>query len=322
MIRCLAAATVVALIFLGPQTASAQAITPPSVTQTHTDVNVTVQAPPPDPAVIADSSMQSFQAIIVQLIAPTFIKWTRDVLAVSDVVTQTPPDMTYGNGAIRSKAEFLRNIAMAFLGLAVFVLGINITLRQEYAWGRIIMAVCFAATSLYWWQAGIDILNATNRAIAAPSVQDIIGPHLTLPSITANPIEAFGPALLVIVYCIVGLMLILAAWMRIALIDVLIVIGPLALMTMATMESSRFSTAYITTSVGTLFSQVMIVICLSVSPALAAAGSGLASTLIALCILWLAKSAPSLVTGAVRSGGSSAGRIGLIMVLRRALLRF
>lgn len=322
ILRCIAGTALGVLLLLAPRAADAQQITPPSVTQTRTEVNVTVQAPPPDPEVVAQSSTQSFQAVLVQLIAPTMVQWTKDTLGAENVITQTPPKMTYQNEAIRSKSELMRNVAMSLLGLAIFVLGVNIALRQEYGWGRVLMAVAFAATSLFWWQSGIDMLNTINQAIGAPSAQEMIGPHLTLPAIGTDPVKAFGAALMVIVYCFVGLMLILSSYMRIALIDVLIVIGPLALMTMATMESSRFSSAYIVTSVGTLFAQIMVVVCLSVSPALAALGTGIGSTLISLCILWMAKSSTSLVTGAMRSsGGGGIGRVGLLMVVRRALLR-
>src|SRR3954466_12053043 len=80
-------------------------ISPPSTTQTHTDVNVTVQAPPPDPKAIAEAATESappaVQAIIVQLVAPTLSKWANDAMGVPDFIKTTPAGLTYNQSGVR-----------------------------------------------------------------------------------------------------------------------------------------------------------------------------------------------------------------------------
>lgn len=304
-------------------TTDAQVVTPPSTTQTRTEVNVTVQAPPPDPEVVAETSTQSFQAIVVQLVAPSLVKWVNDLLNMPDFLRQTPPELTYNHPGVQRFVTVTTGVAVGLLGLVLFGAGALLSLRQEWHVPRVIAAAIFAATSLVFWHMGIDLNNGINAAISAPSAADIIRPHLTLPAITANPVEAFGPALLVIVYCIVALLLLVSAIFRLATIIILIAIAPLAILCMALPQTERFWSAYIGLAVGTLFSQIMIVTCLALAPILSVVGSSVASTFISIAVLMLARQAPGMLTNATtRSPGGGAMRMGTLLLLRRALLRF
>lgn len=315
---CVVAGCLVALLFVVPSAHAQANLTPPSVV--HTDVNVTVQAPEPDPEVIAQSSTQSFQAIVVQLVAPSLVGWVNDLLNMPDFLRQTPPDLTYNHEAIQRMLGLTTAAAVALLALAVFGAGAIVSLRQEFPIGRLIGALFFSAGTLAWWHIGIDINNAINTAISAPAITDIIRPHLTLPTVTSDPLAAFGPALLVIVYAFVALMLLVTAIFRIATIDILIVIGPLALFCMALPQSERFSTAYISLAVGTLFSQIMIVICLALAPVLTVIGSSVATTFISIAILMLARQAPTMLTNATtRTPGATLAKISVLMIARRLL---
>jgi hypothetical protein len=292
-------------------------LTPPqNVTVTN---QVTVVAPEPDPEAIAEASTQSFQAITVNLIAPTLVSWVDGMLDVPDFLRTTPPDLTYNHPAVRGLSELARLGAGALLALFVLGFGISHALGQQPSPGRFLFAAVLAFFELIWWQIGIDLTNAINGGISAPAIRDVIRPHLTLPAITADPVAAFGPALLVIVYAVVALLLLISAAFRLGLIDILIAIGPLALLCAATEETSGLYQTYTRISIGTTLSQIPMVVALSLAPILGALGTGIAGTLLGLVVLLLARQMPSLLVAGGR--GSTAGRIATTLVLRRLILR-
>lgn len=305
----------VVLAQVGPGSPIVEPPKPPPVNVTNI---VNVQAPPPDPQAIADASTQSFQAIVVQLIAPTLVGWANDLLDVADIFRTTPPDLTYNNAGVRALADQVRLVAFALIGLAIFGVGAAYALGQQPAWGRLLYAVVLSAGDLVWWQWGIDLNNAINGGIAAPEVKAIVKPHLTLPTLTTNPVEVFGPAVLVIVYAIVALLLLLSLAFRLGLLDILIAIGPLALVCSATEQSQGLFQTYARLAVGTLFSQVLIVVCLKLAPIVGGLGAGVVGTLLGIVILLLARRMPSLLSSAGAQGGS---RLLPLLLIRRLVLR-
>lgn len=295
-------------------------VSPPAPAPNVTVRNeITVTAPPPDPQAIADASVQSFQAVVVQLVAPTMVKWVDDLLNVPDFIRTTPPDLTYNNPAVKQLADQVRLVAMAMVALVVLALGISHMLGQGASYGRGIYAVILAAFDLLWWQIGIDLNNGITNGIAAPPIRDLIKPHLNLPELTSDPAAAFAPAVLVIVYAVVALLLLISLAFRLGLIDILIAIGPLALLCAATEQSSSFQSRYVGLAVGTLFSQVGIVLALRLAPILGTMVSGVAGTILGIAVLLLARQMPSMLAGASRSGGGV--NLGALVLLRRAILK-
>ena len=303
-------------------------ITPPSTTQTHTDVNVTLTAPPPDPKAIADAAVESappaLQSIIVQLVAPTLAKWADDAMNVPDIIKTTPPGLTYNQAGVRGLAENVRNVALALVALAIFGVGVSGMLHGERpAIGRLLWGAILCIGNLVWWQWGIDLNNAISAGINAPAMASIVKPHLAIPSLTANPADAFGPAVLVIVYAIVALLLLISMVFRLGMIDILIVLGPLALLCVTTEQSNRFAQTYTGLAVGTLFSQIPVVVALSLAPVIGGLGGGVAGTLLGIVVLLLARQMPSLLANRMSSGsGAGRGAISVAVVaLRRALAK-
>jgi hypothetical protein len=283
---------------------------------------VTVQAPPPDPQAIADASTQSYQSIVVTLIAPTLVSWVDGLLNVPDFIRSTPPDLSYRNSAVRGLADIVRTAAMGLVVLAVLVVGISVMLGGQIPdnVGRLLFGVMLSASDLLWWELGIDLNNAINAGITAPPIADLIRPHLSLPAVTADPVAAFSPAILVIVYAVVALLLLVSLAFRLGLIDILIAVGPLALLCASTEQSQGLYQRYVTLAVGTLFSQVLIVVALRLSPILGTLVSGVAGTILGIVVLLLARQMPSmLASGGARQGNSMS--IGMLLLLRRAILR-
>lgn len=322
-VGCLALAVV--CVALVPATVSAQGspIVPPAPVQTRSEINVTVQAPPPDNAQISSASATSFEAILVNVIAPTAVDWANDLLNIPDIIRRTPPDLTYDNGAVNTMLGVTSGAARDLIAVAIFALGVVIALKQRAEPGRLLFAVMNSLANLAWWHMGIDMANAINDAIAAPATADIVRPHMQLPDLAADPVKAVGPAAMVVVMCVVTLLLFISAAFRLGLIDVLIVLGPLGLLCGAVGEASAamaFYSRYLTLSVGTLFSQVLIVVCLKLAPVFGVMGSGIAGAILGISVLLLARRLPGMLasTQAERSG-SFVQRIATTVLVRRFL---
>lgn len=291
----------------------------PAPIQTTTKVEVTVSPPPIDPQATAEASAWGFQGIIVNVVSPTLVKWVDGLLDVPDFIRTTPPGLTYGNEAVKGLAGQVRLVALGLVALAIFAVGVAHALGQQPSFGRLVFGVVLSVGDLVWWQIGIDLNNAITNGIASPPIRDIVKPHLTLPAITSDPSVAFGPAMLVIVYALVALLLLISLAFRLGLIDILIAVGPLALLCYSTDESSPLAQTYTRLAVGTLFSQVLIVIALRLSPVLATLVAGIGGTILGIVVLLLARQMPSLLASAGRNG--STGRTVMMLVLRRVLLR-
>lgn len=297
-------------------------VSPPNSPPITVRSEIVVQAPPPDPQAIADASTQSYQAIVVNLLAPTLVSWTNGLLNVPDFIRSTPPDLSYRNPAVRGLADQVRLVAMSMVVLAVIAMGISVMMGGALPEniGRLIFAVGLSATDLLWWELGIDLNNAINAGITAPPIADLIRPHLSLPAATADPIAAFAPAVLVIVYAIVALLLLVSLAFRLGLIDILIAIGPLALLCGATEQTQGLYQRYIGLAVGTLFSQILVVVALRLSPVLGTLVSGVAGTILGIVVLLLARQMPGMMASAGMRQGNGMS-VGMLLLLRRAILR-
>jgi len=293
-------------------------VTPPLTTQTQTKVDVTVQAPPPDPKLIAEASVTSFQAVVVDLLAPTLVGWVNNLLDVPDIYRVTDPGLTYQNDGVRSLANQVRTVALGLVALALVGAGLSHMLGQQLALGRVLFSVVLAIGELTWWEWGVGLNNAINNGISAPDVKSIMKPHLTVPTLTTNPVEAFGPAVLVVVYAVVCLMLLVGLAFRLGFLDILIAIGPLALLCKATPQTDGLYSKYVALSVGTLFSQVMIVVALKLAPIVGGLGSGIVGTLLGIVVLLLARRMPALLSSATNQ---DRGTFAPLLLLRRVVLR-
>jgi hypothetical protein len=309
-------AAIVLFLQIGP---GGPVITPPQNVTVQN--NVTVQVPEPEPQATADMAAWSFQGIIINVMAPTLVSWANSLLDMPDFVRTTPEDLSFGNSAVRALAEVIRNVAYGLIALILLGWGIAKTLGQEPPYGRPLFGAALAAGNLVWWEIGIKLNNAINNTIASPDLPSIVRPHLALPALAASPSEAFAPALLVVAYAVVVLLLIAAMAFRLGWIAILIVTGSLALMCKGADQTDRFAETYIGMATGALFGQVMVVIALKLAPVLSFGGNGIAGTLLGLIVLWLAKSMPGLLSSRFAQSSGGIRPMAALMFLRRAVVR-
>lgn len=297
-------------------------VTPPQSSTVTVHNEVTVQVPPPDPEATAEMAGQSFSGIVVSIIAPTLVGWTNSLLDIPDFFRNTPPDLTYRNPIVREMQDLARRASLALLGLAILGWGVQFVTRGfvEGPW-RILIGLVLAAGNLVWWQWGIELNNAINNAIAAPTVGSLVRPHLTVPTLTNDPATAFAPTLTVIATAIVYLLLLFSMFVRLCTVDVLIAVGPLGLFCKAGEATERFYETYVGWSVGVLFSQIMVVITLKLATVMGSLAGGLAGTLLSLGILLLARQMPGVLASKFSQPRSGGGLIRNLAYLRRLVGR-
>ncbi len=282
---------------------------------------ITVEAPPPDPEAIADASVQSSNAIVVQVIAPTLVKWANDALDTPvDFIRRTPPEWTYDNSAVKKLADLIKNHALALVALILIVWGFAKLLGQQPTLGKPLYGVLLCIANLTVWQIGIQLNNAICDSIHAPALSELVRPHLQLPTLTSNPVDAFGPALLVCIYAVVAILLTISQAFRLATIDVLIVAGSIALLCKSSEYSDTWGQRYQTLAAGLLFSQVLVVVCLTLAPVLGGIGSGFVATVLGVSVLLLARKIPGWFASSPQQGAPGVGLF-KTLVLRRFLAR-
>lgn len=299
---------------------------PPSSSSTSTHIDVTVQAPPEDPKAIAEAATQSSDAVIVNVLAPIPVGFVKGAIgSFPNVWTQTPPNLTYANGDLSRLAGVVRDGSLALSGLAVFALGMKLAFTRTAPTGRLLFGVVMCLGNLVWWKVGIDLNNAINQQISAPTLASLLNPGMTLPKVADGTIptpDIVASAVLAAVFAVVGFLTMFSLLARLALIDILIVVGPLALICFASEESASWGTMYARTAVGLTFSQVLITVAFLVAKVLGVLGtSGVLGAIVGIAVLLTIRGLPSLMaSGRMTAGPSNSAAFGAILAFgRRAL---
>jgi hypothetical protein len=295
-------------------------VPPPEVTVRN---EITLTAPDPDPEKTATMGSWAISGFVVNVVAPTAVDWTNALLDVPDFVRTTPPDMSYGNQVVQAMADLVRKVALALMALtiAAWAYQAMVTHSGEGA-GTVIYGTALMLGNMVWWRWGIDLNNAINNAVAAPELGSIVRPHLTLPyqGVEGDPTKAFAPAIVVFATFIVTLLLVVSMFARLAFLDFLICAGALALFCKTNDNASHIANTYTGMAVGTLFSQVAVVIMLKLSSAHGFAVGGIAGTILTLSMVLLARSMPGLLSSRFSQSGGGIGLRTLIL-LRRLVIR-
>lgn len=287
----------------------------PAPIESHTTVenHVTVQIPDMDPVVVREASGEAAGGVLNTVIAPPPIQWANDLLGLENIWTQTPDKMTWNNDAIRKLAQLIQGVALLLLAIALTALGIMIMIGREdvSALKRPACAAIMVLGSLVWWQWGIQLNNAINSTINSPTLPSLIKPHLTT---TIDPAAAVGTVAVLVVYAVTALLLMFSQLFRLGLVDILIAVGPLALITYATSETSYIASHYTRISVAICFSQVVVSVCLMCASVLTAMGAnGTLGTLLGIAVLWLARSAPQAILAGSANGQQPGNRMGSLV---------
>ena len=163
---------------------------------------------------------------------------------MGDIITGTPPHLTYGHGLVQQAWTVVWAIASAALVVILGWMGLTLIVsehvgRAQAGWRemvpRLMLGLVAAASSLWWCALVIDVADAVSGFVAT-SLGVTAGDMLrsTLRTLmTAVQAGSVGMALLLaalyLVYGFFVLYVIVQMVLRLALIDILLALAPIAL---------------------------------------------------------------------------------------------
>jgi TrbL/VirB6 plasmid conjugal transfer protein len=254
--------------------------------------------------------------------------WTQVFLPGSpfNFVARTPPDLSYSSPTVEALWDATRTVANAALAAVVVWGGFNAMARPylgstyhdvlELA-PRVVLGAVLANTSRDWCSLAIDVNNAFCAAVGevTPPGWDQVG--------------SLGQALIEVVsglvYGVMALLLALQMLMRLGLIDVLIVVAPLALLCWVLPQTQGWARLWSSLFAGTVFVQSLQVLALKLGASLAGElprieggpGAELLRIFVGIAVLALVLKLPSYMPGPGR-GGSTVTTVVETLALSRA----
>jgi hypothetical protein len=192
-----------------------------------------------------------------------FMNW---LMGGGNVISQTPAALSYRNPAVVELADRLRGYGNLLLVVVTVWGGVNLIVhphvRAPYHGAlelipRVLLSGIMVNTSLGWGGFVVELNNALCRAIGAVS----------LPGWTDVQHLPGGDSLLLnligmVVYLVLGMLLLGQMLMRLALVDALLVIAPLALLCWVLPQTYSWARLWFTTFFGTVFVQTIQVLVL------------------------------------------------------------
>jgi hypothetical protein len=251
------------------------------------------------------------------------------VASSGNVISQTPPGLSYDNPAVHSLWGGSRLVANGLLGVVALVGGVNIITRPHIRspyhtvmelLPRLALGALLINSSLDWGRFTIDLNNALCQSFGVLGLPawDLVGGGLM----------GFVVSLVaLLVYLVMGLLLLIQMLMRLALVDVLLAIAPLALVCWVLPQTYVYAQAWFTTFFGTVFAQFVQVVVLHLgtaligglatitSPELATSAVGshqaVLGLLLGIAVLHLARGVPRLLPGYVGLGAGLRPSLGM-----------
>ncbi|MGI9148531.1 MAG: conjugal transfer protein TrbL family protein [Chloroflexota bacterium] len=255
-----------------------------------------------------------------------FMSW---LLGSGNVISQTPPGLSYDSEVVNRLWGTTRLVANAGLAVATVWGGVNLMLgphiRAPYHGAlelvpRVLLSAVLINTSLHWGHFVIDLNNALSRTLGSSS----------MPAWESALQPAQGPVLLnliaMAIYLVMGLLLLGQMLMRLALVDALLVIAPLALLCWVLPQTYGWARLWFSTFFATVFVQFIQVLVLQLGteliqhlPALLPSVGAdpvengrvwLVTLLFGVAVLQLARKVPRLMPGYPGGGGGGASGFG------------
>lgn len=242
-----------------------------------------------------------------------FVDWALGMGGSSlNFVTRTPAEGTYDSPTVRSLYDFSRAIVNVALAVVVMWGGFNVIIKEHTRspyheamelLPRVILAALAANLTIEFARMLIDI----NNALAA-GVGDV-----GLPGYDQATPSQEGLALIftAVAYGIVAILLVFQMLMRLALLAMLIVLGPIAALLWVLPQTQQWTRWWTDLFVITVFQQAVQVMVLALGTALmveltpGSVSNALLTMLLGLAVCWLTLKVPSLLRSARSQAGVS-----------------
>ncbi len=247
-----------------------------------------------------------------------FMGW---LLGNGNLISQTPPGLSYGNDAVIALWQTMQKVANAGLGVVTVWGGVNLMIhphiRAPYHGAlelvpRVLLSGILINSSLGWGHFVIDLNNLLCQGLGStiPAWDRVVkqGSEAGLMNLIA-----------MLIYLLMGLLLLGQMLMRLALVDALLVIAPLALLCWVLPQTYSWARLWFSTFFGTVFVQAIQVLVLQLGAALiqrlpsllpavesdpvGQANVWLMTLLLGVAVLQLARKVPRLMPGYPAGGG-------------------
>jgi hypothetical protein len=244
-----------------------------------------------------------------------FMDW---LLGSGNVISQTPAALSYDNQAVKDLWATMRIVSNAGLGVATVWGGVNMMIhphiRAPYHGAlellpRLLLSGIMVNSSLDWGRFVVDLNNALCQAMGNGSFPGW--------GSVQQPLSDGGSVLLnliaMAIYLVMGLLLTAQMLMRLALVDALLVIAPLALLCWVLPQTYGWARLWFSTFFGTVFVQSIQVLVLRLgadliqrlpgvllsigSDPMEAGRVWLTTLLLGVAVLQLARKIPRLMPG-------------------------
>jgi hypothetical protein len=261
---------------------------------------------PRDPAGVAPATVEHILADVLSGLAKDFgdaiVGFINDV----NFITHTPENLSYNNDLVKHFAAATQVLADGLLAVVVLVGGYNVMLRpylgSTYAGAReflprLVLGGILINTAAWWCRLAIDANNAACGVFGAPTIADVMSDAMR---VTSTPMAG---VLMVLVVVVMAVLLAIQQLMRLALVDVLLILAPLAALLWILPQSQCWGRLF----AGTVFAQAVQVLTLRLGfnlatglPPLSAAG--LLQPMLGIAVLALALKIPGLMGGGGAGG--------------------
>jgi hypothetical protein len=220
-----------------------------------------------------------------------------------DILTRTPPEWTYQLGPLHDLSASGADGLYGVISLAIVLAGFALLGRQFFGWSwslgqhatRIAMACIFTTGCLRLIGWSIDLENSIAAGIGSaqiPSPGDVG---------TADPLVG---AIVMIVWLVLLARLLIRMAYRLLMIDILILVGPIAMLTWAIPQSQWVAKRWIGLWVTWLGGQILVVAVLRLGALLANPfGGSWAGMILGIGVLLIATDATRLLGVPMQSGG-------------------
>ena len=163
---------------------------------------------------------------------------------MADILTGTPESLTYGHALVKQAWMVVWAVTSGALAVVLGWMGLTLVVgehlgRQQAGWRemvpRLVLGLVAAASSLWWCALVLDVADAVSGFIAASlnvTAGDMLrsSPSTLLTAVNAGSVGmALLLAVLYLVYGFFVLYVIVQMVLRLALIDVLLALAPIAL---------------------------------------------------------------------------------------------
>jgi len=224
-------------------------------------------------------------------------------------VTQTPPGGSYGSPTVQALWGAMRAVANLGLVLVVAWGGFNLIAASQTGspyhaamelFPRVVCAGLLVNTSLWWAQLAIDANNALCQAIGQTS--------LPAWERADSASKALIDVIAALIYLVTSLFLLLQMLMRLALVDVLLVVSPLALLCWVLPQTNGWARLWSSTFVGTVFTQFVQVLALKLGGSLMtdlapqSADAAVLALFLGVAVMVLTLKIPGLMRGQLGDG--------------------